>query len=102
LAATCEPRSRNAGPHCSPTPSTTLQIGIFGTGIVDQTIASALVAKENSVMIGTRDPSATLARDSGNDLGDITNARGTEMLLPIWRRLWGKLGTPMFNCKIAR
>ena len=36
------------------------------------------------------------------DLGDITPARGTEMLLPIWVRLWGALGTPMFNFKIAR
>lgn len=36
------------------------------------------------------------------DLGDITTARGTEMLLPVWVRLWGALGTPMFNFKIAR
>lgn len=35
------------------------------------------------------------------DLGDITNARGTEMLLPIWIRLWGALQTPMFGFKIA-
>ena len=27
------------------------------------------------------------------DLGDITTARGTEMLLPIWLRLMGALGT---------
>ena len=31
------------------------------------------------------------------DLGDITTARGMEMLLIIWVRLMGKLGTPMFN-----
>ena len=36
------------------------------------------------------------------DLGDITTARGTEMLLPVWIRLWGALGTPMFNFKIVR
>jgi hypothetical protein len=36
------------------------------------------------------------------DLGDISTARGTEMLLPIWLRLMGALGTPMFNFKIAR
>lgn len=35
------------------------------------------------------------------DLGDITNARATEMLLPIWVRLYGKLQTPMFNFKIV-
>ena len=31
------------------------------------------------------------------DLGDITTARGTEMLLPIWLRLWGALGHADFN-----
>jgi predicted dinucleotide-binding enzyme len=36
------------------------------------------------------------------DLGDITTARGTEMLLPIWVRLMSALGTPMFNFKIVR
>lgn len=36
------------------------------------------------------------------DLGDITTARGVEMLLPIWVRLWSALGTPMFNFKISR
>lgn len=36
------------------------------------------------------------------DLGDITTARGTEMLLPVWLRLWGALGTPQFNFKIVR
>ncbi|MBT2595230.1 NADPH-dependent F420 reductase [Arthrobacter sp. ISL-72] len=36
------------------------------------------------------------------DLGDITNARAQEMLLPIWVRLMGVLGTPDFNFKIVR
>lgn len=31
------------------------------------------------------------------DLGDITTARGTEQILPIWVRLYGVLQTPMFN-----
>jgi 8-hydroxy-5-deazaflavin:NADPH oxidoreductase len=35
------------------------------------------------------------------DLGDITTARGTEQLLPIWIRLYGALKTPMFNFKIV-
>jgi 8-hydroxy-5-deazaflavin:NADPH oxidoreductase len=35
------------------------------------------------------------------DLGDITAARGTEMMLIIWVRLMGKLGTPMFNFRIV-
>ena len=36
------------------------------------------------------------------DLGDITTARGTEMLLPIWVRLFGTLQRPVFNFKIVR
>lgn len=36
------------------------------------------------------------------DLGDITSARGPEMLLPIWVRLWGVLQTPYFNFKIVK
>jgi 8-hydroxy-5-deazaflavin:NADPH oxidoreductase len=47
-----------------------------------------------------------LLKDFGHqdviDLGDITTARGTEMLLPVWLRLWGALGTPAFNFKIVR
>src|SRR5688500_9102139 len=36
------------------------------------------------------------------DVGDLSTARGTEMLLPIWVRLMGALGTPYFNFKIVR
>jgi 8-hydroxy-5-deazaflavin:NADPH oxidoreductase len=36
------------------------------------------------------------------DLGDLSTARGTEMLLPIWLRLYGVLGTVDFNFHIAR
>ena len=36
------------------------------------------------------------------DLGDISTARGTEMLLPIWLRLWQALGTAEFNFHIQR
>jgi len=36
------------------------------------------------------------------DLGDISTARGTEMLLPIWLRLFGALQKPLFNFKIVR
>jgi len=36
------------------------------------------------------------------DLGDITNSRGSEQLLPIWIRLWGALGTADFNFKIVK
>lgn len=36
------------------------------------------------------------------DLGDITTARGTEMILPIWVRTWAAIGNPMFNFKVVR
>lgn len=36
------------------------------------------------------------------DLGDISTARATEMLLPIWVRLYGVFQTPVFNFRIVR
>lgn len=36
------------------------------------------------------------------DLGDITNARGTEMLLPLWARVYVATGKPMFSFKLVR
>lgn len=34
------------------------------------------------------------------DLGDISTARGTEMYLPLWLRMWNSLQNPMFNIHI--
>ena len=36
------------------------------------------------------------------DVGDITTARGTEQLLPIWVRLMAAFHSPMFNFHIAK
>lgn len=36
------------------------------------------------------------------DVGDISAARGTEMMLPVWLRLWQALGTNQINFHIAR
>ncbi len=36
------------------------------------------------------------------DLGDLSTARGAEMMLPLWLRLMGALETPIFNVKIVR
>lgn len=36
------------------------------------------------------------------DLGDISAARGTEQLLPVWIRLMGTLGTATFNFSIVK
>ena len=36
------------------------------------------------------------------DLGDITTARATEMMLPIWISLMSKVGTPLFNFALVK
>jgi predicted dinucleotide-binding enzyme len=70
-----------------------------------------LAAADHTVFVGGDDAEAKaevseLLRSFGwtdiIDLGDITTARGTEMLLPIWVRLIGVLQKPIFNFKIAR
>jgi hypothetical protein len=35
------------------------------------------------------------------DIGDIT-ARGPELYVPLWPRLWGVVGGPHFNIKVVR
>jgi predicted dinucleotide-binding enzyme len=69
------------------------------------------LGEESSVFISGNDPAAKaivteLLHSFGHtdviDLGDISGARGTEMLLPVWLRLMGSLGTPAFNFKIVR
>jgi predicted dinucleotide-binding enzyme len=66
---------------------------------------------ESSVFVSGNDATAkatvtALLQSFGHtdviDLGDISTARGTEMLLPVWLRLMGALGTPAFNVKIVR
>ena len=44
----------------------------------------------------------SFGHDDVIDLGPLETARGTEMLLPIWLRLMGALGTAQFNFKIVR
>lgn len=36
------------------------------------------------------------------DLGDLTTARGTEMLLPLWLRIYGATKNGAFNLKIVK
>lgn len=44
----------------------------------------------------------SFGHDDVIDLGGIETARGTEMLLPVWLRLMGALGTGQFNFKVVR
>ena len=64
----------------------------------------------HSVFVSGNDPTARasvteLLRAFGweeiIDLGDITSARGTEMYLPLWLRLYGALQSPLVNIKIV-
>lgn len=66
---------------------------------------------EHTVFVSGNDPEAkktttALLESFGHtdviDLGDISTARGTELLMPIWLRLMGALNTSMFNVKVVR
>lgn len=70
-----------------------------------------LAGGDHSVFISGDDAEAkaavaALLTDLGHrdiiDLGDITTARGAEMVLPLWLRLYAALGTPNFNLKVVR
>jgi predicted dinucleotide-binding enzyme len=45
---------------------------------------------------------ASLGHKDVIDLGDLSTARAAEMLLPVWLRLMGALGTPYLQFKIVR
>ncbi|MCX4457615.1 NAD(P)-binding domain-containing protein [Streptomyces sp. NBC_01728] len=75
-------------------------------------VEPSLVAGEHTVFVSGDDTGAKRAvtellvsfgwpEGRAIDLGDISAARGTEMLLPIWLRLWGTLGHADFNFHIA-
>ena len=53
-----------------------------------------------------RQIAASIAADLGwtdvFDLGDLTAARGLEMYLPLWVRIFAQLGRPEFNIKLVR
>ncbi|MBG6223479.1 putative dinucleotide-binding enzyme [Arthrobacter sp. CAN_A2] len=36
------------------------------------------------------------------DLGALETARATEALMPLWLRIWGAIGTPVFNVAVVR
>ena len=70
-----------------------------------------LAGGDHTVFVSGDDPEAKAAvtdllRSFGwtdiIDLGDITTARGTEMMLPVWLRLFGALQKPVFNFKVVR
>lgn len=76
-------------------------------------VEPSLVPGDHVIFVGGNDGEAKMrvtdglvewfgwTREQVIDLGDITSARATEMLLPLWIRLYGKLRTPDFNFRIA-
>jgi predicted dinucleotide-binding enzyme len=72
----------------------------------------ALVPGDHDLFVNGNDPEAKatvtgILKDwfgwkSVLDMGDISTARATEMLMPFWVRMWGVLQTPMFNYKIVK
>jgi 8-hydroxy-5-deazaflavin:NADPH oxidoreductase len=69
-----------------------------------------VVPGEHDVFVSGNDPEAKahvreLLQSFGwrnvIDLGDITTARGVEMMLPVWLRLWTAFKTPMINFHVA-
>jgi 8-hydroxy-5-deazaflavin:NADPH oxidoreductase len=66
---------------------------------------------DHSVFVSGDDPEAkrtvtSLLEQLGHrdviDLGDLSTARGAEMYVPLWLRMMGALGTPLFNIKVVR
>ena len=67
-----------------------MKIGVLGTGMVGATIATKLVELGHEVMMGSR----TVSNEKA--------ARGMEIYLPIWLRIWGALQIPNFNIRIVK
>lgn len=77
----------------------------------DLMVHPAALGAESSVFVSGDDATAKatvteLLESFGHtdviDLGDLSTARGAEMLLPVWLRLLGALGSAAFNFKVVR
>lgn len=74
-------------------------------------VNAKLVPGDHDVFIGGNDEVAKMkvkeilkefGWHSPIDLGDITSARGTEMILPLWVRLMSTFKTAAFNFKVVK
>ena len=65
-----------------------MRIAVLGTGMVGQAVAGKLAALGHEVIVGTRDPEATLARSEPDYLGNPP--------FKVWREAYPEvgLGTP--------
>ncbi len=72
----------------------------------------SLLKEDHAVFVSGNDPEAkamvtSILKEwfgwkSVIDLGDVTSARGAEMVLPLWIRISRAMGTSNFNFKIVR
>lgn len=86
-------------------------VKMFNTMANEVMINPRGLTDDSTVFVAGNDPAArqtaaSLAADLGwadvFDLGDLTAARGLEMYLPLWVRIFGQLGRPQFNIKLVR
>jgi 8-hydroxy-5-deazaflavin:NADPH oxidoreductase len=86
-------------------------VKMFNTMAHEVMVDPAQLAQESTIFVAGNDESARqaaadLARELGwtdvLDLGDLTAARGLEMYIPLWLRIYGAVGQPVFNIKVVR
>ena len=86
-------------------------VKMFNTMAHEVMVDPAHLNQESTIFVAGNDQAARLtaadlAHDLGwtdvLDLGDLTAARGLEMYIPLWLRLYGAVGRPDFNIKVVR
>jgi 8-hydroxy-5-deazaflavin:NADPH oxidoreductase len=86
-------------------------VKMFNTMAHEVMVDPAGLPQESTIFVAGNDENARqtakeLAGDLGwtdvLDLGDLTAARGLEMYVSLWLRIYGVLGRPEFNIKVVR
>ena len=86
-------------------------VKMFNTMAHEVMVDPAGLPQESTIFVAGNDETARqtateLAGDLGwtdvLDLGDLTAARGLEMYISLWLRIYGTLGRPGFNIKVIR
>lgn len=86
-------------------------VKMFNTMAHEVMVDPAGLGQESTIFLAGNDEAARqaateLAAELGwtdvLDLGDLTAARGLEMYVSLWVRIYGTLGRPAFNVKVVR